>query len=361
MNDVVVDRLFLLPGRLFLAPAAPKAAQDLLAGISMSQLFSQPSATPTAARSRPPAEVRPTTPTVAASSPAKPPTGQGGGGGGASRNRPVLKWWERQTTTELEVAGIVDDVINPTLLAAGRAAEPGGGKGMAVASLRELWDEEKERSRLAGGGSQLSAPPGLELADSQDAWQPPEGLLTQHMKDEVEGLARNVLRRTATGSQETGGSSQPQPSQQPRSSQGSVGGNNELLLERSEEEAEMTTPSRNGVPLSQAAASAADDGAAVAGASSSPANYLPSPGGMGDEDVDQGLLDMITALRGGSQQSQGKEGESPLSPPLGRGYSQSSSGPLSQKPAFTPESSADQAEAVAATQVPKNAPTGSRF
>ena len=321
----------------------------------MSQLFSQPSSsTPKPVRPRSP-ERNKFTPTVTTPAAANQ-------GGAARNNRPALRWWERQTTTELEIAGVVDDVINPRLLAAGRAeAAGGGGKPMAVASLRELWDEEKERSRSAGGGSQLSAPPGLELADSQDAWQPPEGLLTQHMKDEVEGLARNVLRRTATGSQETGGSSQPQPSQQPRSSQGSVGGNNELLLERSEEEAEMTTPSRNGVPLSQATASAADDDAAVAGASSSPANYLPSPGGMGDEDVDQGLLDMITALRGGSQQSQGKEGESPLSPPLGRGYSQSSSGPLSQKPAFTPESSADQAEAVAATQVPKNAPTGSRF
>lgn len=300
----------------------------------MSQLFSQPSATPKAARSRPP-EIRPTTPTVAAPSPGKPPTGQGGG---AARNRPVLQWWERQTATELEVAGIVDDVINPTLLAAGRAAEAEGGKAMAVASLRELWDEEKERSRLAGGGSQLSAPPGLELADSQDAWEPPEGLLTQEMKGAAEGVASNLLRRATTPSRETGVSLSSSLSSQPESSQPhsqASAGSYELGRRLGETE---LTPSRDGSLLSQASEAAA-------------ANQLPSPGAFYDEDdVDLGLLDIITALRGSQQSpSQGKEDE--LSSPMGRTYSQSPCGPLSQKPVFTPESSADQAEAVAATQV----------
>ncbi len=340
----------------------------------MSQLFSQPSDTPPkAARPSRPPEQNKFTPKAAAPSPGrppgKPPAGQDGGGGGggggggdAARSRPALKWWERQTTTELEVAGVVDDVINPRLLAAGRGAEEAGGaKPMAVASLRELWDEEKERSRVAGGGSQLSAPPGLELADSQDAWEPPEGLLTQHMRGEAEGLARNVLRRTATAPQEARGSAQPEPpppyssSSQPRSQASATGGSSEPLGRP--EEVETTQSSRDGVPLSQA--SATDAAGAVAGASGSPANYLPSPRGMvDDEEVDQGLLDMITALRG-SQQSQGREEGEPLlsTPSGGRGYSQPSSGPISQKPVFTPESSADQAEAVAATQVPQNSST----
>lgn len=299
-----------------------KAAHDLLAGISMSQLFSQPSATPKALRSRP-SEIRPAMPPVAAYSPGKPPTGQGG----TARGRPALKWWERQTTTELEVAGIVDDVINPTLLAAGRAEAGGAAKAMAVASLRELWDEEKERSRLAGGDLQLSAPPGLELADSQDTWEPPEGLLTQDMRGAVEGVACDLLRGATRRSQETGASpSQPESSQ--LHSQASTGscelGGRPGEMER--------TPSRDGSLLSQTTSAAA-------------ANQLPSPGAFcdNDDDVDQGLLDIITALRG-SQQSQGKEDD---------GYSQSPSGALSQKPAFTPESSADQAEAVAATQVRK--------
>lgn len=253
----------------------------------------------------------------------------------------MLKWWERQTTTELEVAGIVDDVINTRLLAAGRA-ETGRGKPMAVASLRELWDEEKERSRVAGGGSQLSAPPGLELADSQDVWEPPEGLLTQHMRGEVEGLARNVLQRTTPSQEEAGVLSQQEPSQP--HSQASTGGNDGLNERSSEME---LTPSRDGL-LSQTSAA---DATAVADASSPPANYLPSLGVMDDDDdVDQGLLDMIIALRG-SQQSQGDGDESRLSSPIGQGYTQSPSGPLSQRPVFTPESSADQAEAVAATQV----------
>lgn len=306
----------------------------------MSQLFSQPDTTPKVTRARPTPEKSPKAraePRLPGSPPAPP-----GGNNSTTRTRPVLRWWERQTTTELEVAGIVEDVINPSLLLAAGRPEAGGGKPMAVASLRELWDEEKERSRAAGGGSQLSAPPGLELADSQDAWEPPEGLLTQHVKDDVEVLARNVFGRgrrkttTTPSSQGAGGSSQPGVSQ--NRSQVSTGAS-----ESGEPSDGARLPSSQEEPLSQA--SAAD----VAGASSSPANCLPSQGAMNDgDDVDQGLLDMITALRG-SQQSQGVENESLSS--AGRRYSQSPAGSLSQKPAFTPEPSADQAEAVAATQV----------
>lgn len=304
----------------------------------MSQLFSQPSSTThKASRSRP-SEPRSTTPTIAASSPGKTPTDRGG----ATRNRPVLKWWERQTTTELEVAGVVDDVINPTLLAAGGALEVGGGKAMAVTSLRELWDEEKERSRLAGGGSQLSAPPGLELADSQDAWEPPAGLLTQEMKSAVGGVARNLLRRASTPSQETRALSSQPESSKPHS-QASTG-SYELGGRSSERE---LTPSRDDLLLSQTSVA---DGAAAA-------NQLPSPAAFkDDDDVDQELLDIFAALRG-YQQSQEKKNKS--SPGRSRAFSQSPSGSLSQKPVFTPEASADQAEAVAATQVRRTARAGS--
>lgn len=309
----------------------------------MSQLFSQPSATPKAARSR--LYENTTTAKVTTSSPGKPPASPKGQDG-AARNQPPPKWWERQTTTELEVAGIVDDVINTRLLAAG-GAEAERGKPMAVASLRELWDEEKERSRVAGGGSQLSAPPGLELADSQDVWEPPEGLLTQHMRGEVEGLAHNVLQRTTPLQDETGVSSQQGPLQPSSQASTGVGESNERLGEGE------LTPSRDRT-LSQASA---PDASAVEDASSPPANYLPSPGGMDDyDDVDQGLLDLITALRG-SQQSQGEELHLPS--PIGQRYTQSPPGPLPQKPFFTPESSADQAEAVAATQV--HISTGFKF
>lgn len=319
-----------------------KTAQDLLAGISMSQLFSQPSTTPRAAHSR--LSDNRTTSKVNTYSPGKPPPASPTGQGGATRNNSMPKWWERQTTTELEIAGIVDDVINTRLLSTGSAdAEAGRGKPMAVASLRELWDEEKERSRVAGGGSQLSAPPGLELADSQDVWEPPEGLLTQHMRGEVEDLAHNVLQRMTTPSQEEPGvlSQQQEPSQP--SSQASTGGDG--LHERVGEVG--LTPSREGM-MSQ---SSVPDASAVPDASSPPASYLPSLGGVDDDDdVDQGLLDLITALRG-SQQSQGNGDELHLPSPAGQRYTQSPPGPLSQPPVFTPESSADQAEAVAATQV----------
>lgn len=316
-----------------------QAAQDLLAGISMSQLFSQPPIAPKVARSRPPKE-GPAPRATATSSPGKTRPGQGG----ASGDRPRPKWWERQTTTELEVVGIIDDVINPSLLAAGRVGAVDG-KPMAVASLRELWDEEKERSRVAGGGSQLSAPPGLELADSQDVWEPPELLLTQHVRDEAEGLARNVLRR-ATPSRDSGVFPKEQSSES--RSQASAGGND--FDERSGE-VELT-PSRSGLLSQASGTSGANAAAPVADASCSPANYLPSPGRTCDHDVDQGLLDMIAALRGSQQsQTQGVERESLSSPPAGQQYTRSPSGPLSHKPAFTPESSADQAEAVAATQV----------
>lgn len=316
----------------------------------MSQLFSQPCTIPKPARSR--LSENTATSKAPTYSPGK-PTASPGGQGGTTRNHPMpSKWWQRQTSTELEIAGIVDDVINAKFLtAAGAEADRAGP--MAVASLRELWDEEKERSRVAGGGSQLSAPPGLELADSQDVWEPPEGLLTQHMRGEVESLARNVLLRTTTTpspEEEAGVLSKQEPSQ-PRSQvcTGADGGSKERA-----DAAELTTQSRDGMLLSQASA---PDVSTVADASSPPATYLPSSlGGMDDDDeVDQGLLDLITALRG-SQQSQ-ENGDGLHSPsPIGQRYTQSPPGPLSQQPVFTPESSADQAEAVAATQVRRPTP-----
>lgn len=292
----------------------------------MSQLFSQPSS-PSREPPRPRPSERPT-PKVT-SSYAKPPTPAG-----SAQTRPSARWWERQTTTELEIAGTVDDVINPSLLAAG--ATEADGKPMAVASLRELWDEEKERSRGAGGGSQLSAPPGLELADSQDLWEPPEGLLTQDMKGAVESLARNVLGRAPARDEEK---CERQPFSQPPSQASAGDGDDQALSPQ----AELTPSGRDG--LSQASAG-------VAGASSSPTNYLPKLDGTdGGGTGDQGLLDMLAALRGSSSQG-GHDGGSQLSSPRGERYTQSPSGPRSQEPVFTPASSVDLGEAVAATQVP---------
>lgn len=289
----------------------------------MSQLFSQPSSRSHESRPRP--KERPT-PKVT-SSYAKPPTPVG-----SAQTRPSARWWERQTTTELEIAGTVDDVINPSLLAAG--ATEAGGKTMAVASLRELWDEEKERSRGAGGGSQLSAPPGLELADSQDPWEPPEGLLTQDMKGAVESLALNVLGRMPARDEEE---SERQPFSQPPSQASADDGDDQSLSPH----ADLTPSGRDG--LSQASAG-------VAGASSSPSNYLPKLDGTDGGAGDQGLLDMLAALRGSS--SQGGEDGSQFSSLKGERYTQSPSGPRSQEPVFTPASSVDLGEAVAATQVP---------
>lgn len=206
---------------------------------------------------------------------------------------------------------------------------------MAVASLRELWDEEKERSRGAGGGSQLSAPPGLELADSQDPWEPPEGLLTQDMKGAVESLARNVLGRVPARDEEE---SERQPFSQPPSQASAGDADGEALSPYTE----LTPSGRDG--LSQASA------VGVAGASSSPSNYLPKLDGTDGGAGDQGLLDMLAALRGSS--SQGGEDLSQFSSPRGERYTQSPSGPRSQEPVFTPASSVDLGEAVAATQVP---------
>lgn len=204
---------------------------------------------------------------------------------------------------------------------------------MAVASLRELWDEEKERSRGAGAGSQLSAPPGLELADSQDPWEPPEGLLTQDMKGAVESLARNVLGRMPARGEE----SERQPFSQPPSQASAVDGDDQTLSPH----ADLTPSGRDG--LSQASAG-------VAGASSSPSNYLPKLDGTDGGAGDQGLLDMLAALRGSSSQ-EGEDG-SQFSSPRGERYTQSPSGPRSQEPICTPASSVDLGEAVAATQVP---------
>lgn len=305
---------------LFLSPS--KASPDLLDGISMSQLFSQSSPPPLEPRPRPNGMPTP----KVTSSYAKPSTPAGN-----AQTRPAARWWERQTTTELEIAGTVDDVINPSLLAAG--ATEAGGKPMAVASLRELWDEEKERSRGAGGGSQLSAPPGLELADSQDQWAPPEGLMTQDMKGAVESLARNVLGRVTARDEE----SERQPLSQPPSQLSMGDGDDETHTSHTE----LTPSGRDG--LSQGSAG-------VAGVSSSPSNYLPKLDGTDGGAGDQGLLDMLAALRGSA--SQGDGDGSQFSSPRGERCTQSPSGPRSQERAFTPASSVDLGEAVAATQVP---------
>lgn len=293
-----------------------KALPDLLDGISMSQLFSQPSPPPREPRPR--SKETPTPKVI--SSYAKPPTQAG-----SAHTRPAARWWERQTTTELEIAGTVDDVINPSLLATG--ATEVVGKPMAVASLRELWDEEKERSRRTGGGSQLSAPPGLELADSQDQWAPPEGLMTQDMKGAVESLARNVLGRVPARDEHE---SERQPFSQP-TSHASVGDGDEAT-HRSHTE---LTPSQSSTN--------------VADVSSSPSNYLPKLDGTDGGAGDQGLLDMLAALRGSC--SQGDGDGSQLSSPRGEIYTQSPPGPRSQERVFTPASSVDLGEAVAETQV----------
>lgn len=292
----------------------------MLSGISMSQLFSQPSSPAERAQFRPYREPSPKP---------SPSAGKLLSSAGGARKPPLLRWWERQTTTELEVTGTVDDVINPSLLAAGRAEA--GAKPMAVASLRELWDEEKERSRVAGGGSQLSAPPGLELADSQDVWEPPEGLLTQDVRGAVEELARNVLRRKP---QET--------ASQPRSQAFANNREKDPLSSQVD-----LAPSEDGLSqgLSQGSA-------VVACASSSPETHLPPRDGSGGLDVDQSFLDMLAALRGSQSQGNG-DNDSQLSSPRGGRYTHSPLGPLSQEPFPTPTSSADQTEAIVATQVRK--------
>ena len=309
-----------------------QAARDLLSGISMSQLFSQPSSSPPPTGFRP---YRESSPPQQVSSPWKAPKSNN-----KSRARTIARWWERQTATELEITGTVEDVINPSLLVAGRAGE--GGNMMAVASLRELWDEEKGRSRAAGGGSQLSAPPGLELAGSQNVWEPPEGLLTQDVRDTVEILARNVLQRNFS---QDFRATERQPASQPLSQQSSA---SQKSLGSESPHADLT-PSRSG--LSQ-------DSASVAGASSSPANYLPAHDGRDGDFVDQGLLDMLAVLRG--SQSQGGGGEDAhLSSPTESKRTQSPSQNLSQQPTGTPAPAAvDRAEAIAVTQV--NMPSGTQ-
>lgn len=338
---------------------SPKAAQDLLAGISMSQLFTQPSP-PRKPRfqqgpKKPPSKTTPAASGEEGSKPAQP----------SAQKRPITRWWERHTTTELELTGTVDDVINPSLLAAGRAEA--GGKAMAVSSLRELWDEEKERSRVAGGGSQLSAPPGLELADSQDAWEPPEGLLTQDMKGAVEDLARNVIRRkppprdtgAEAGVMYRGGdrrSSQQYHSQTSAASvaypAGGRGG-----VQSSPPKVAFTPPEpRKGLLPSTSPSVVRATGMER---SASPVSNLLSRSPTGNENVnrnsneeDQGLFDMLAALRGSSQDSRREDVDSQTSSPRGGRYTQSPTGALSQEALLsTPTSSADRAEAIAATQV----------
>lgn len=302
-----------------------QAMRELLAGISMSQLFSQLSS-PRSEGFRPYRKPSPTKPILSpgkVSSPA-----------GKSQTRTVTRWWQRQTTTELEITGTVEDLLNPSLLASERA-EAGGKTMMAVASLREIWDEEKERSRAAGGGSQLSAPPGLELAGSQNVWEPPEGLLTQDLKGTVENLARNVLQRNPpqySRSPECQIASQSL-SQQTSMSQGSEGfASSQLAM----------TPSASGF---------LQDSASVFEVSQSPANYLPARGRKDTSSVDQGLLDMLEALRGSQSQGDGELEEAQY---LTRSESKQAQSPprsLSQQPLLTLTCAVDHAEAIAETQV----------
>lgn len=221
-----------------------------------------------------------------------------------------------------------------------------GEKAVAVASLRELWDEERARSRAEGGGSQLSAPPGLELADSQDAWEPPDCLLTQDMQGAVDDLARSVVRKNPFATVAT---TAGQSLSQNRSSQASLIERRGNRLELSVSRHVDVTPSREGV-LSQASMGS------VASVSESPASYLiasyaPDPDG--GSDSHEGLLDMLAALRGSQSQShKGEEGVlTQNSPPKTRHSTQLSNDVLSQDPVFTPADFADQAEAIAATQV----------
>lgn len=306
--------------------AARQAAQDLLAGINMSQLFSQPSSSPQPLRFRHYGMPSPKSSPPSKTSPAA-----------NARKRPAARWWERQSTTEIEVTGTVDDVINPSLLTAGKV--DAGEKDVAVASLRELWDEERARARAAGGGSQLSAPPGLELADSQDAWAPPEGLLTQDMRGTVDDLARNVIRRVPSASETISRRSSSQiHSQTAQAAQASQ------ALPSEDVQPPMSLPvnlTPVGDTLSQASAS-------VASVSESPANSLSAVDAKSGGDVDQGLFDMLAALRG-SQSQRNVEGSQRSTPR--RSNTQSSYGPLSQNPMPTPSSVVDQADAIAATQV----------
>lgn len=305
----------------------------------MSQLFLQPSFPAQTSRFR-----HYTQPSACkVGSPAK-PAGPAVPAATAPRKRPPTKWWERQTTTELEVTGTVDDVINPGLLVAGKAEV--GEKAVAVASLRELWDEERARSRAAGGGSQLSAPPGLELADSQDTWEPPESLLTQDMRGAVDDLARSVVQKNPSAKVAT---SAGQSLSQPRSSQASPSERRGNRPEFSLSPHVELTPSPEGV-FSQASMGN------VASVSDSPANYLVGPYAPDPDDGSdshEALLDMLAALRGSQSQSHRDEGGmmTQNSPPKTRHGTQSSHDVLSQDPVSTPADFADQAEAIAETQV----------
>ena len=154
------------------------------------------------------------------------------------------------------------------------------------------------------------------------------------MKDAVESLARNVLGRVPARDEVE---CDRQPYSQPLSQPSAGDGDDQALSPH----AELTPSGQDG--LSQASVG-------VAGASSSPSNYLPKLDGTDGGAGDQGLLDMLAALRGSS--SQGGEDGSQFSSPKGEKYTQSPSGPRSQDPIFTPSSSVDLGEAVAATQVP---------
>ncbi|CAM9199017.1 unnamed protein product, partial [Choristocarpus tenellus] len=102
-------------------------------------------------------------------------------------------WWERQTTCELELVATVGDLLNPGLLEESRRKQPGG-KVLAVASLGELWEEERARARASGANSsQLSAPPGLALDDGEEPWCPPPVLLPVEIRKACDDVAASIV------------------------------------------------------------------------------------------------------------------------------------------------------------------------
>lgn len=317
-----------------------QVSQDLLAGINMSQLFSQQSSPAQSSSFRNYTQQSPKPPVL----PIKPATPAAPATSNTARKLPPTRWWERQTTSEIEVTGTVDDVINPSLLAAGKAEV--GQKAVAVASLRELWDEERSRARTANGESQLSVPPGLELADSQDEWLPPECLLAQDMRGAVHDLARNVFRKTQSAASAAAVTTSVDQcsSQQPRSSQESQGCSSE------QDQQESSAPLRVDLALSREAAPSQTSMGRVASASGSPSNSLSTPDAPhGGSDDDQGFLDMLATLRGSQSDSQRDSEENRQS--SARHGNQSSSRPLSQEALSSPASFVDQADAIVATQV----------
>ncbi|CAM9642370.1 unnamed protein product, partial [Discosporangium mesarthrocarpum] len=206
--------------------------EELLAGISIAELFSQPTSSPSP-QSRPlplPLLLDNEGPTLAPmhrplkdpnlgnwstscprqpSGPASYPRTTMSHAGADSGDSPARhsgqsrprSWWERQTNCELELVATFRDLLNPGLLnksrgQGGQRQGYPGGKPLTVASLGELWEEERARQVASGGrGSQLSAPPGLALASSQEPWVPPSSLLPPEVEDRCQEVVRSIVGR----------------------------------------------------------------------------------------------------------------------------------------------------------------------